>query len=596
MKYRQRSFFWRLLYAFLICSLVPFCLLVVLYGSASTRVLESAYRGRTEDSVNSAASLVTQLLEEASRLCEKIAASEPVIQYLLSDEKDSWLLSEVNRLFSSTLNSDYWIPYVLPFDGLNPIFRFQMPDEYDLSLYSRWGLLGKLNREDILSNSKTVFFGQPHPNSGMQVSLAVGSIARLDEKILGYIVLDINRQLFVERIGSVASAGGALTGLSLIDSSGCILYNMTDPYLESGFISQRQNPHMFVSRATLPGGLILVGEYPVGVARDQLTRTAGMILVIAGISFLLSFVLAILFSGSIASPIHSLTVTMEHVSQGQLDARCPEVFGRDSGDELAVLIHRFNAMIDQVNSLVLNRVAQERDLRRAETQALQAQINPHFLYNTLNSIRSMARLEGSTQIAEMTWSLARILREGSFPGGSFSTVSESLSIARDYFLIDSCRWPDRFKLTESVDPLILDAQIPRLIIQPVVENALVHGLEEKKGSGELHITGTLSAGDVILCVSDTGLGIDPNRLSYIRTRLAEAGERPVESSLNESTDSHLNTKRSSSERAGIALVNIHRRLSLIYGQPYGLSIVSTVGVGTEVSISFPYHKKETVYD
>lgn len=592
MKYRQRSFFWRLLYAFLICSLVPFCLLVVLYGSASTRVLENAYRERTEDSVKGAASLAIRLLEEASGLCEKLAISEPVIQYLLSDEKDSWMVSEVNRLFSSTLDSEYWAPYLLPFDGLEPVSRFPLPDEYDLSLYSGWGLLGKLKRANLDAASSSVFFGQPHPNSGMKVPLAVGTIVG-DEELSGYVILDINRQLFVERVGSVASAGGALTGLSLIDSSGCILYNMTDPFLESSFISPQTNTQMFVARAEIPGGLFLVGEYPVDVVRDQLDRTAGMILLIAGVSFLVSFILAILFSRSIASPIHSLTLTMEHVSQGLLDSRCPENFVHlESGDELAVLIHRFNVMIDQVNDLLLNRVAQERDLRRAETQALQAQINPHFLYNTLNSIRSMARLEGSTQIAEMTWSLARILREGSFPGGSFSTVSESLSIARDYFRIESGRWPERFAFSESIDPLILDARIPRLIIQPVVENALVHGLEEKKGTGELHITGTLSAGDVILFVKDTGLGIDPQRLAFIRSKLAEAGERPVESSLNESTESKIISKDEISERSGIALVNIHRRLSLIYGQPYGISLVSTVGVGTEVSICFPYKKQE----
>ncbi|HPX46995.1 MAG TPA: ATP-binding protein, partial [Treponemataceae bacterium] len=172
------------------------------------------------------------------------------------------------------------------------------------------------------------------------------------------------------------------------------------------------------------------------------------------------------------------------------------------------------------------------------------------------------------------------------PGGSFSTVEESLSIARDYFSIEALRWPGRFTMEECIDPAILHAKIPRLILQPLVENALVHGLEHKPGPGSLSVHGTLSGGDVFIRVRDSGSGIAPERLAHIRERLREAGERPVESSLN---DSSIPVRP---EGAGIALVNTHRRLCLMFGKPYGIEIVSEIGQGTTVMVCFPYQETE----
>ncbi len=585
MIFRQRSYFWRLLYAFFTGGLVPFILLSIVFGTVSTQILENAYRDRAGEAVSGAESMTTALFGEAAAAVAFLAAAPSVSEYMAGEKKDSWLISEVNRLFSSTvIASSSFIPFIIPADGSAPLSRGDIPDEYHIASYGGWGILGELKggaKEDI------VFFGQPHPMSGVPVPLALGAPVYRDGEAVGYVIVDIDRQVFFNRIGSAAASGGALTNLFLTDSSGCILYNMSDPRIEASFLdpSLVSSGKYYVSRLPLGHGISISGIYPVFAAREYTSRITALTFIIAVVSILVSLAMAILLSRSFARPVHLLTLTMEKVSRGQLDAQCPELPGAKSGDEIAVLIHSFNRMIFQVNDLVANLVAQERDLRRAETQALQAQINPHFLYNTLNSIRSMAKLEGSKDIADMTTRLARIIRDGSYSGNGFSSVEHSLHIARDYFAIELWRWPGRFRLEESIDPLILSSRIPTLIIQPLVENALVHGLEEKLGDGVLSITGALVSGDVILTITDNGAGMDAVRLALVRERLKEAGERPVESSLNEGGKEETALPGQS---AGIALINTHRRLCLIYGRPYGLDIVSSPGEGTTVTVCFPF--------
>ena len=602
MFFRQRTFFWRLLYAFFAGGLVPFVLLAVSFGIASTRILENAWRDRSRETIRGSSELSRKLFADAETAARTLADSDPVRAYMAKSTKDAWLISEINRLFSSTLANSSFTAYLVPLDGAPPFSRSAIPDEYRYDLYSGWGILGSLSRETATLRAdpdRAVFFGQPHPASGPSVPVAVGvpvraayidrgdpgaRIIRNDRRVAGYVIIDIGRQAFSDRVGSVAASGGALTNLFIEDSSGLILYDMVDGQGEATFADgRRASPSDYlVSTEKVRDGISVTGLYPVNAVRSYSGRVAAMTIVIAGLSMLVSLFMAIMLSRSIARPVHLLTLTMERVSQGQLDARCEELPGVKSGEELAVLAHRFNLMIDQVNGLVGNLVAQERELRRSETQALQAQINPHFLYNTLNSIRSMARLQGATEIADMTTSLARIIREGAYAGTGISTVRHSLDLARDYFSIESARWPGRFTLDESVDPDILDARIPRLIIQPIVENALVHGLEEKTGEGFLSIRGRLAAGDIVLTVADTGVGIPSVTLEALRAVLKDAGARPAESSERESA-------QPSGERGiGIALVNTQRRLSLMYGLPYGIDISSESGKGTTVTICFPF--------
>jgi len=592
MRDKHRSFFWRLLYAFFAVGSVPLFVLSILLNLMTTDILENAYRKRADAAVAEAASNARQLLSDAARIAEQLASSKAAIDYARTPERDSILIAECNRLLSSSMASLSISPYIIPADGSAPLARGGIPEEYDISLYRGWGILGELGRE----NEAVAYFAQPHPLSERPVPLAVGTRIRHGQNVVGFIVVDLGRNLFVQRIGAAAHAGGALTSLCLTDPSGCIIYDMADQQRESTFFDAGRPPSAgeYLARQSSAENIRIYGTFSVRAAREYAERVIMTTSVIAAISIVASLAVAIALSKTMSRPVHTLTVTMERVSQGQLDTYCPEFSGRDSSDEIAVLIRQFNRMIGRVNELVENKLAQERELRHAELKALQAQIDPHFLYNTLNSIRSVAKLEGANDIAAVITSLARILREGAYSGTGFCTVKHSLDLARDYFAIESWRWPDRFRLEESVDGRILEASVPRLIIQPIVDNALAHGLEAKPGRGTLTIEGKLAGGDAIIVIADDGVGIERERLAYLAGKLRDVDANPLEYSLAPGDDEA--TEASSAQRArsghGIALVNTHCRLRLIYGPPYGLSIASVKGEGTAVTVRFPLRQME----
>jgi two-component system sensor histidine kinase YesM len=353
-------------------------------------------------------------------------------------------------------------------------------------------------------------------------------------------------------------------------------------------------------------GIEALGLFPRKAVQDYAQRVIAMALAAAAASALIFIAVAIGLAKTTSKPIHQLTLTMQAVSNGRLDVACPEAAGAHQGDEVAILIQQFNKMIARVNELVDSKVEQERNLRYAELKALQAQINPHFIYNTLNSIRSVAKLKGDKELAYISTSLARILREGSAREGSaregsvsgsdYCSLGHSLDLARDFFTIEDWRWPGRFTMEESVDQSLLDARVPRLIIQPLVENALSHGLEDKPGPGTLAIRAARESGDLLISIADNGVGIDGDKLAAIREDLARTERGAVSLSVELTASDPAGLKgigdKNGGSSAGIGLLNTHRRLRLIYGEGYGLTIISAPGAGTNVTIRIPYASME----
>lgn len=213
--------------------------------------------------------------------------------------------------------------------------------------------------------------------------------------------------------------------------------------------------------------------------------------------------------------------------------------------------------------------------RQAQYLALQNQINPHFLYNTLEGIRSEALSAGLESVAEMTEALARFFRYTISNLEHLVSLEDELSNVENYFIIQQYRFGSRLELSvEFIDPedslAILACKLPKLTLQPIVENAIIHGIERKVGIGrvrlKLEITGTL----LLITISDNGMGMDEVRLQNL-----------IE---------HLNTASvdyMKSEKGGIAIVNVNRRIQLLFGEQYGMGIYSTQGVGTDVEITLP---------
>lgn len=216
--------------------------------------------------------------------------------------------------------------------------------------------------------------------------------------------------------------------------------------------------------------------------------------------------------------------------------------------------------------------------KQTELTALQSQINPHFLYNTLESIRGQAVLDDNLEIAKMVEALANFFRYSISKKGSLVTLREELANINNYMLIQRYRFNNRFSLDillDEEDEKAYDFLIPKLIIQPVVENAIFHGLEEMSDGGKVEIEIVVTEQNLILIVSDNGKGIDRDILKNINERIRASDAKEDK----EKGEAQRNT--------GIALPNIHKRIQLLFGEMYGINIYSTKGQGTDVEITVP---------
>ena len=214
--------------------------------------------------------------------------------------------------------------------------------------------------------------------------------------------------------------------------------------------------------------------------------------------------------------------------------------------------------------------------RQAQYLALQNQINPHFLYNTLESIRSEAMEAGITNVMNMTEALADFFRYTISKVENMVTLEEELQNVRTYFYIQQYRFEDRLDLSiEFEDEMesLYNALLPKLTLQPVVENSIIHGIERKLGKGTVRILVRRTGERLLIQISDDGVGMPAETLNMINRRL----NQPV-----------FENVQAAGEKGGIAIVNVNNRIHLICGEEYGMSMYSTEGVGTDVLISLPF--------
>ena len=216
--------------------------------------------------------------------------------------------------------------------------------------------------------------------------------------------------------------------------------------------------------------------------------------------------------------------------------------------------------------------------KQTELTALQSQINPHFLYNTLETIRGQALMDDNYEIAKMVEALGAFFRYSISQKGNLVTLRDELANINNYMLIQRYRFNNRFSLEviiDEEDEAAYDFLIPRLIIQPVIENAIFHGLEEKLEGGKVTIEVIVTDSNLIITISDNGKGISGHELKMLNERI-------------QSPDMQLEEGNSNKQRnTGIALPNIHKRIQLLFGEEYGVNVYSTAGMGTDVEITIP---------
>lgn len=238
-----------------------------------------------------------------------------------------------------------------------------------------------------------------------------------------------------------------------------------------------------------------------------------------------------------------------------------------------------NALINQVLELIerMNRQKeQEYSLeilkKQAELNALQSQINPHFLYNTLDSIRGQLLMEGIDDAADTLEALSNMFRYSINPKSIYNTLEQELENVNNYMSIITYRFGNRVQFRKVIDTScsdIYNCEMPKMTLQPIIENAIQHGLEHKLKDGLITLRAFISEEKLYISVADNGVGISSDMLDELNRKFREGS--PVERA----------------QGSGIALVNVNERIRLLYGKAYGIYVNSDVGIGTEVHISLP---------
>ncbi|MCQ5130157.1 histidine kinase [Butyricicoccus faecihominis] len=343
------------------------------------------------------------------------------------------------------------------------------------------------------------------------------------------------------------------------------------PYRHSSMYSNEQTLREIRSVSGLLGTVLQEYIYiEIGVIADinqSLRASAVVITLLAALLLLIIVVLSVDSCRSvqqdIREPISCLETMAVQLAAGHLDARAapPAV------SELSTLTQSLNTMADQLDELIDSRIADQRNLRKAEMRTLQAQITPHFIYNTLDTIVWLAQQKENEAVVDLTMALTQFFRISLSGGGDFITVGKEVMHVESYLQIQSVRYGNIMQYKIDIDEALREYHILKLLLQPLVENAIYHGIKKKRSRGCISVSAKLNPDRTMtFTVSDTGIGMTEAQLKSLRGAL----------------------QSENAPRSGFGLYNVNQRIRMYYDTP-GLTIESVYKSGTMVSFTIPSH-------
>ncbi|MGG3470249.1 sensor histidine kinase [Neobacillus pocheonensis] len=308
----------------------------------------------------------------------------------------------------------------------------------------------------------------------------------------------------------------------------------------------------------------VVGVFSLDETTEVVSRVQFYTYIIGVITLLLASIASWFFTSSIINPVNKLKGLMKNVEEGNFDLP----FHSKYNDEIGQLGSSYNRMIQEIRRLIQLVYTEQKNKREAELKILQAQIKPHFLYNTLDTIQWMAYEYKANRIVEMVNALTTLFRIGLNKGNEFITIDEEIKHVESYLIIQMTRYESKLEYEISVDEQVKHYKIIKLLLQPLVENAIYHGIRNKRGKGKISIDVKKEANNIQMTVTDTGIGLTKEKLKEV--------------------NEVLHSKNSmENKQHGYGLFNVNDRIKLVYGSDYGLKIESEYTEWTMVKIILP---------
>lgn len=293
----------------------------------------------------------------------------------------------------------------------------------------------------------------------------------------------------------------------------------------------------------------------------QKENTINICVITTIIVIMIAIFLTIYAAKSVTVPIRKLCDVTSKVAEGDFTVKTKVM----AEDEIAVLTRNFNDMTKEIGILIEDMKKQQENLHITEMQLLQAQINPHFLYNTLDTIVWLAEAKQTEEVVAMVTYLSDFFRTTLSKGKDFITIEEEKLHIESYLKIQHFRYQDTMDYEIAIDEELYHYTIPKLMLQPLIENAICHGIRNKRGKGHIQVIGKMDEGEIVFQVIDNGCGMNQQELNNLRHSIK-------------------NNENYSAQDGGFGIVNVNQRIHAYYGEEYGISFESQEGKGTTATV------------
>lgn len=418
--------------------------------------------------------------------------------------------------------------------------------------------------------------------NGIIVGKAIKSL--YEGEYIGAVIIRTNERFFAEIYKTIDIGKGA--EIFVIDAEGVVVSSRTTDipfkmrYKESSLISRlkenekqgsavfnmeiNKQPCLIAFSPIENAGWYVVGTIPYSYLNYESGRISKRIMILGVSCFLLAVFLSIIFTKSISEPLNRLITAMNEVKKGNLAVNVSD----DHNDEIGEVTRNFNVMVKEIANLLIDIKNKETQKREAELKALQAQINPHFLSNVLNTAKLLANAQKAENLESLLTSLIQLLQISMGKEEEFITVRREIQYLQNYLNIQEFRYYNKFQVNLEIEEEILDYKLPKFLLQPILENAIIHGIGPKKGHGLIEVKGFIYEEKMIFTISDDGIGMTQETIDRI---------------LNEEkvTENHF---------CGIGIKNVQERIKLYFGEGYGLCINSYPNHFTTVEVTLPVIK------
>lgn len=444
--------------------------------------------------------------------------------------------------------------------------------------------IDKLNEIAIKGKGAPVWYVVSKNGKIDGIYLAKSIYDSLDvNKVVGLLAFKIDNQYFLEVFNNLIINSNQTLGLYSSDGQLIFINNSFDvsstksvqSFLNSNLdkdereIKTKNDSIYMIYNTIKPVNWKLVVGISGNVLFEEIRKVAKFSIILCIATLPICLLLINYLYSTMIRPLNLLIKKMKKIENGNIGV----IIESNRKDEFGFVFRTFNKMSENIKNLIDTVYKEQIVMKQSEINALQAQINPHFLYNTLESINWKAKIHGDDEVSEMISAFSYIIEANlNRSNEKFIPVYKEIEYIKSYKFLIQKRFGKKIKFNLDVDEDTLNNSLPKLLIQPIIENTIYHGLEMKKGGGTVYITIKKENDQLIITVADDGLGIEKNKLLALIEAMSDDKFSEVENFLDNSK---------------IGVINVHRRIRLLYGKDYGLKIESQEGMWTIVTIKVP---------